>query len=93
MANLSGETIGEMIARIGPSGMIMVHNHPQGSATPSDADDEATEKFRVFCAFHNVILCDHYICAKDGVYSYREGGRLHKLCANHTLPVDAKGDL
>lgn len=81
--SLSGESIGETLASIRPSGIVLVHNHPQGKATPSEADDKTTEKVQMLCSLQSVLLCDHYIYAPDGVYSYRESGRLQALYANN----------
>jgi DNA repair protein RadC len=77
--NLSGEDLSEMLARERPSGVVVVHNHPLGSARPSDADNATTKRLRALCSTHNVLLCDHYLYAPDGVFSYREGGKLHKI--------------
>ena len=77
--SLSGESIAEMLTEVSPSGIVLAHNHPKGTATPSEADDTTTRKLQMLCALHNVLLCDHYIYAPDGVYSYRQSGRLHRL--------------
>jgi DNA repair protein RadC len=61
-----------------PSGVVLVHNHPKGNCQPSMQDDTTTETCASICAFHNILLCDHLICAKNGVYSYYESGKLKK---------------
>ncbi len=88
--SLSGESVGDMLANVRPSGIVLVHNHPQGNATPSEADDKTTEKVQILCALQNVLLCDHYVYAPDGVFSYRESGRLHGLYKKTALS-DAQG--
>ena len=85
--SLSGESIGEMLAEASPSGIVLAHNHPKGTATPSEADDITTKRVQMLCSLHNVLLCDHYIYAPDGVFSYRESGRLHRL-----FVTDNKGE-
>lgn len=73
-----------------PSGLIIVHNHPTGSCEPSDKDDTMTRTCRVFCLMHNVLLCDHYIYAPNGVFSYYQSGRLKTLGEeSENLPIQA----
>lgn len=61
-----------------PTGIILVHNHPCGVAEPSTADYLATEKCGVVCKAANVILCEHYVYSKAGVFSYYESGALRQ---------------
>ena len=58
---------------------LMAHNHPSGSAEPSEADDLATKKFLIVCDLHGVKLIDHIIAAGDNVYSYFSSGRLNYI--------------
>lgn len=58
------------------SGVVIVHNHPHGSARPSAKDDEMTKNIQMLCSMHNRLLCDHIIYATDGVYSFYSSGRL-----------------
>ena len=59
-----------------PVGVIAVHNHPSGSCLPSGSDDSTTERLRAICALAGAVLCDHYICAREGFYSYYASHRL-----------------
>lgn len=68
-----------------PAGVVMVHNHPQGEALPSAADDETTEKCQIACSYHNVMLCDHFICAQEGVYSYADSGKLPEISKKYSV--------
>ena len=61
------------------SGVVIVHNHPYGEATPSPKDDEMTKNLQMLCSMHNRLLCDHIIYATDGVYSYYSSGRLKEI--------------
>ena len=61
------------------SGVVIVHNHPKGSATPSNKDDEMTKNLQMLCSMHNRLLCDHIIYGKDGVYSYYKSGKLVEI--------------
>lgn len=70
---------------IKPAGVVLVHNHPKGSALPSAADDEMTLKCQIACSYHNVILCDHFICSKEGVYSYLKDNRLSEISKKYSV--------
>lgn len=67
------------------AGIVLVHNHPCGNAVPSQADDDATRRCQLLCSCHNVLFCDHLICASDGVYSYYLSGRLKKISETFSL--------
>lgn len=49
------------------SGVILVHNHPSGSAKPSKADITETEGMKKACEVFQIRLLDHIIIG-DGVY-------------------------
>lgn len=68
-----------------PSGVIAVHNHPQGVATPSTDDDEMTKICQLMCSFHNVLFCDHIIVADDGCYSYYKAGKMKELFDRYAI--------
>ncbi|MBE7079691.1 MAG: hypothetical protein E7371_00460 [Clostridiales bacterium] len=61
------------------SGVVVVHNHPKGSAQPSEKDDEMTKNIQMLCSMHNRLLCDHIIYATDGVYSFYKSGKLAEI--------------
>ncbi len=48
------------------AGIILVHNHPSGEASPSGADLELTERVQAASALFGILLLDHVIVAKDG---------------------------
>ena len=68
-----------------PHYVIIAHNHPSGSLTPSKADDETTAQLNLLCAVHGVSLVDHYIVAGDSIYSYHTSGRLKYIKNNYNL--------
>ncbi|MBR2374698.1 MAG: RadC family protein [Clostridia bacterium] len=72
---LSGE-FAETLVRVKPAGVVVVHNHPLGSSRPSQADFATTKRCQEICGAHNVLLCDHVIYGRDGVYSFYIGGGL-----------------
>ncbi len=67
------------------SGAVMVHNHPYGEATPSEADDLMTKNCQVLCSMHNRLLCDHIIYAKNGLYSYYLSGRMRDFSEKYSV--------
>lgn len=71
----------------GKAGVVLVHNHPDGRAIPSDADDKMTEQCQLLCSYHNMLLCDHFICAPDGVYSYYLDGKLAEISEKYSVQV------
>lgn len=55
--------------------IIIAHNHPSGSLTPSDADILVTRKIREAGDILGITLLDHVIFSKFGFLSLREEGR------------------
>lgn len=82
---VSPEEISKFIMQNQVSGIVMVHNHPLGDATPSESDDQMTMKCQLMCSLQNVLLCDHVIYAKDGVYSYYKSGFLKKISERYSV--------
>lgn len=56
--------------------IILVHNHPSGSATPSSADFELTSKVREATALFDIQLLDHIIVSTTNSYSFKSNGKL-----------------
>lgn len=56
--------------------IIVVHNHPSGSAQPSAEDDRVTERLREAAALFDIRLLDHIIIARGSHFSYAAQGRL-----------------
>lgn len=73
---LDCEELATLLATESPSGIVLVHNHPAGKSQPSAADDLTTKNCQALCQMHNVLFCDHYIYAPDGIYSYYQSGKL-----------------
>jgi DNA repair protein RadC len=49
--------------------VIIAHNHPSGSITPSQADMNVTRKIKNVLEMLNINLLDHIIIARDRTYS------------------------
>lgn len=56
--------------------LIMVHNHPSGDPTPSDADIAMTREVAEAAAKLGIVLHDHIVVARSGHVSFRERGLL-----------------
>jgi len=55
------------------TGLILVHNHPEGQPVPSEKDLELTNKIEQLSAFFDIKLLDHLIVTKLQVYSIKTG--------------------
>ena len=56
--------------------MILIHNPPSDSLTPSEADKAITEKIKKAVNLMDIKLLDHLILTEDGYYSFEYHGRL-----------------
>ncbi|MBE7073571.1 MAG: hypothetical protein E7379_00530 [Clostridiales bacterium] len=50
--------------------IILVHNHPNGSAIPSSKDEESFVRIHNMLLFTGAKLHDSYIVGRDGIYSW-----------------------
>jgi DNA repair protein RadC len=58
------------------SALILVHNHPSGDPTPSDADLAMTHQIGEACGALGLTLHDHLIIGKSRELSFRSAGYL-----------------
>lgn len=58
----------------GAYGLILMHNHPSGDSTPSEADRRVTLKIRDAADLLQIRFLDHVVVGDDTHYSFREGG-------------------
>lgn len=58
------------------SSMILVHNHPSGNLTPSDADLSITKKLREGAAYLEIMVLDHVIIGDKNYYSFADNGNI-----------------
>jgi DNA repair protein RadC len=61
---------------IGASAVIMVHNHPSGDPTPSEADLSFSQQVERALSTMNIALHDSLIIGRNGYTSLRSSGRL-----------------
>ncbi|MCL4118634.1 UNVERIFIED_CONTAM: hypothetical protein GTU68_032053 [Idotea baltica] len=58
------------------SALILVHNHPSGDPTPSQADIDMTQQIQQACTALGLTLHDHLIIGKSRELSFRGQGYL-----------------
>lgn len=57
--------------------IVIAHNHPSGTISPSSQDDGLTRKIKSACEIMGIRLLDHIIVTPyEGYYSYCDHGRL-----------------
>jgi DNA repair protein RadC len=61
---------------VGASAVVLVHNHPSGDPTPSQADREVTRRIAAAGVSLGISLADHVIVGTDGWASMAEQGYL-----------------
>ena len=66
------KTIIELALSAKASGVIIVHNHPSGNATPSSEDIDIIKKLHMGLKIADIELIDHYIFAQNSDYSFKE---------------------
>ena len=60
----------------GSRSIIMIHNHPMGELSPSDADIQITRRIKEACKIMDLNLMDHFIITTEGYFSFQEKGLL-----------------
>jgi DNA repair protein RadC len=56
--------------------LILVHNHPTGDPTPSQADLQMTEEIQQVARTLGIVVHDHVIVGKGRHLSFRQEGLL-----------------
>ena len=56
--------------------IVLCHNHPSGSVSPSRDDDRLTESLRRAAETMNIRLLDHLVITDGNFYSYADAGKL-----------------
>jgi DNA repair protein RadC len=60
--------------------LVIAHNHPSGSLTPTRQDEELTRSLHLVCSFMHINLLDHLIIgAGDQVYSFADSGLMTRI--------------
>ncbi len=58
------------------SAIVLVHNHPSGNLSPSQADIELTRKLQKGGEFLTLPILDHLIVTANGYYSFADEGNI-----------------
>jgi DNA repair protein RadC len=58
------------------SNVILAHNHPSGTLTPSEADERITKKLKAAGELLEIHVLDHLIIGDDQFFSFADEGRL-----------------
>ena len=69
---LDSRTIARKAIEKQASGVILVHNHPSGSAQPGTADINATRQLDKALKTCEISLIDHVVIAEDSYYSFAD---------------------
>jgi DNA repair protein RadC len=84
--------IAKRALELNASALILVHNHPSGDPTPSEADIAMTAQVQTACTALGLTLHDHLIIVKSRELSFRAAGYLaqrgHRLDHGHQGPHD-----
>jgi|GEM_PF-495368 len=62
--------------KAGASSVLLMHNHPSGDPTPSDADVAMTERLEAAAELLGIRICDHMVIASSGFASLAELGHV-----------------
>ena len=79
-ASANFDTIIRNMALYRPHGIIIAHNHVDGTVNPSEYDDDFTRAVQFICNMNGADLLDHLIyCSREEIFSYKDSGRLDKV--------------
>ncbi len=62
--------------RFNAAAVMLAHNHPSGSVTPSRADEHLTQTLKAALALVDVRVLDHLVIAGNNSLSFAETGLL-----------------
>lgn len=60
----------------GVSDIVVVHNHPGGTAEPTGQDLQVTERIKEASDLMGILFCDHIIISRGSYFSFRENGKI-----------------
>ena len=63
----------KLVLQQNAAAVILTHNHPSGSSSPSSADRQITQKLKEALALVDVRVLDHFIVGEEG-FSFAEHG-------------------
>lgn len=67
----------EEALRVSASSFVVVHNHPSGNPSPSEADDQTTHDLKQAADLLNLVFLDHIIIGSgNSYYSYGDNDKI-----------------
>ena len=60
-------------------GVILIHNHPEGSLEPSEDDKDLADRMIQACRLMHIPLLDYVIISEKSSFSFQEAGLLEPL--------------
>lgn len=70
--------ITDIMTNLKVANILIAHNHPNGTTTPSLSDDQFTKALVTSLVINGSHLIDHMIISSEGYYSYRQSGQIDK---------------
>ena len=96
-AKVTVRKITDLISRNKVHNVVIAHNHPSGTSTPSTDDDQFTKALVTSLAINDSYLLDHIVIGESEYYSYRQSGKIDeyrkevfKLIENRVAQPEAK---
>ena len=77
--SIAPDEIAGFISNFKPRQVILVHNHPYGSCSPSEADNAFTRWIFLYFSTSGIELLDHCIVSPTGLFSYDRHGLLNEI--------------
>lgn len=71
-ANVYPREVVKAALRCNAAAIIVAHNHPSGSCTPSESDRKLTQRIEMACDLVDVRFVDHIIVGKGDYFSFTE---------------------
>ena len=68
--------IAKRVFELNAIAIILVHNHPSGSCTPSSADERLTTSIKSAFKVMDIEVVDHLVVGGNQAYSFAENGKL-----------------
>lgn len=67
------------------AGMLLIHNHPSASLSPSKEDVKVTDRMQKICEMVGIPLQDHIIVGGDNreYFSFKEKGIMKNACIHY----------
>jgi DNA repair protein RadC len=59
---------------VGADAVVLIHNHPAGSRTPSKADIDVAKYFKEFERIVAIPVLEHLILTEEGLHPYFKNG-------------------